>query len=52
MRLFDHLDDILIFTGCVLILIGVYLVSPVTTWFVAGGMCIVLGVLAGLGGRQ
>ena len=52
MNIFNHLDDILIFIGCVLILIGVYLVMPVATWFVAGMMCLTLGVLAGIGQQR
>ena len=51
-QLSRHLDDLLILLGCVLILIGVYLVYPVATWFVGGAMCISLGVLAGLGGSK
>ena len=51
-HLSPYLDDLLIVAGCVLILIGTYLVHPVATWFVAGGMLIALGVLIGLGGRN
>jgi uncharacterized membrane protein SirB2 len=43
------LDDILILAGCGLILVGVHEVLPVATWFVAGVMLIVMGVLVGIG---
>jgi uncharacterized membrane protein SirB2 len=43
------LDDILIFAGCGLILIGTFQVMPVATWFVAGGLLVALGVMYGLG---
>ena len=46
-----YLDDLLLLAGCVLILIGVYQVCPVATWFVAGAMLIVSGVLIGLGAK-
>jgi hypothetical protein len=44
-----YLDDLLILVGCLLILVGVYQVLPVATWFVAGVMLIIFGVLFGLG---
>ncbi len=52
MNPFNYLDDIFIFAGCALILIGTYLLSPVATWFVGGAMCITAGVLVGMGGRE
>jgi hypothetical protein len=51
--LMRHGDDILILAGCSLVLVGVYKVSPVATWFAAGGMCILGGIVIGLaGGKQ
>lgn len=52
MNFMKYLDDILIFAGCILILIGVYCVIPVATWFVSGVMLIVIGVLIGLGAQH
>lgn len=46
-----YLDDLLVLAGCILILIGVYNVCPVATWFVAGGMCIAGGIVYGLSGK-
>jgi len=43
------LDDLFIFIGCGLILVGTYSLSPVATWFVAGIMFIAAGVLIGIG---
>lgn len=43
------LDDLFILAGCGLILAGCYAVLPVLTWFVAGIMCLVIGVLIGIG---
>ncbi len=43
-----YLDDLLGVIGCALILVGTYQISPLATWFVAGGMCIAWGVLLGL----
>lgn len=45
----EILDDVLVLAGCGLVVYGTYLVSPVATWFVAGGMLIILGVLVGIG---
>jgi len=47
-----YLDDLLVLAGCALILIGVWTVCPVATWFAAGAMCIAGGVLLGLGGTR
>jgi uncharacterized membrane protein SirB2 len=47
-----YLDDLLVVSGCVLVLGGVYQISPVATWLVAGGMLILFGVLLGLGGER
>lgn len=43
------LDDVFLLIGCLLILAGTYILSPVAVLFVAGGMCIAAGVLIGLG---
>lgn len=45
--LLSILDDLLIMAGEVLIVVGVYQVLPVATWFVAGAALIVDGVLVG-----
>jgi len=47
-----YLDDGLLFVGCGLILYGTWQVNPVATWFVGGGMCIVIGILIGIGSRK
>ncbi len=44
-----HLDDILMLIGCGLVLYGTWQVLPVATWFVGGGMCLIAGVLVGMG---
>lgn len=44
-----YLDELFIFIGCVLILIGVYIAMPVLTWFTAGLMFIMAGVVIGVG---
>jgi uncharacterized membrane protein SirB2 len=47
------IDDLLIVTGCGLVLVGVWKVCPVATWFVGGCMCVIAGVVIGLaGGRK
>jgi hypothetical protein len=51
-EMLKYLADLLILLGCLLILVGVYLVLPVLTWFVAGGMCILVGVVFGIGRRK
>jgi hypothetical protein len=45
-------DDFFFLLGCGLILFGTWRTWPVAIWFVAGGMCIVWGVLVALGGRK
>lgn len=40
-----YLGDILVIVGCALILVGVYRLWPMVTWFVAGFMLIAAGVL-------
>ncbi len=44
-------SDILLISGCGLILVGVYLVWPMATWFVGGAMLIIMGILVGIGNR-
>jgi hypothetical protein len=46
-----YLDDILIFIGCILFLIGVYKMYPVAVWFVAGIMLMAAGVAIGFGSK-
>jgi hypothetical protein len=41
------LDDILLITGCICILIGLSKWSEIITWIAAGMMLICLGVLVG-----
>ena len=41
----DHAADGCLLLGAVLTGIGVYLVHPVSTWFCAGGVCVVTGYL-------
>jgi hypothetical protein len=47
-----YLDDLFLLIGCLLVLVGTYQLSPIATWFVAGGMFIAAGVLIGLGARR
>lgn len=51
-HLAKHLDDLMALMGCILILIGVYQVSPQLVWFVGGGMLILGGIVVGLGSRE
>lgn len=43
-----HLDDLLIFSGCAMILAATYLLSPIAALFVGGSMLIGGGVIIGL----
>jgi hypothetical protein len=43
-----YLDDLMIFGGCICILIGVYQVLPVLTWFIGGGLLIAFGCIFSL----
>lgn len=47
-----YIDDILILTGCALVVYGSYLLNPVLVWFVSGAALIILGVLVGIGGLR
>lgn len=47
-----YLEDLFLLAGCALILIGTYQLSPLATWFVGGGMCLLAGILIGLGARR
>lgn len=47
-----HLDDLLILSGCGLVLYATSLLSAIAAFFVAGAMLIAFGVLVGLGGRK
>lgn len=44
-----YLDDVLAIAGCALILVGVWKYYPNLIWFAAGGMCLIFGVMVGLG---
>jgi hypothetical protein len=44
-----HLDEIFILAGCALLLVGTYQVNPLYVWFEAGAMCIIVGVIVGVG---
>ncbi len=48
----NYVGDLLVLIGCILILIGIYLVSPIATLFVGGSMFIGAGVLVELGRRS
>ena len=43
-----YLDDVLIYLGCGLILVGTFHVLPAATWFVAGAMCIAAAIMIGI----
>lgn len=47
-----NLDDLMVFLGCIMILIGVYQVNPLLVWFVGGGMLILGGIVVGLGSQE
>jgi hypothetical protein len=47
-KLYRYLDDILVLSGCIAILYGVYLLNPLAVWFVGGGMLITTGVMVGM----
>lgn len=52
-RLFSvYLDDILILTGIILIIIAATILSVVAGLFAAGAALITLGVLIGFGGER
>ena len=40
-----YIDDVLLFSWCVTILIGTYKLSPIAAWFVAGAELLIAGVL-------
>jgi len=44
-----YLDDLLMVAGCALILFGTWKVSPLAVWFVAGGMCVLAGIVVAIG---
>jgi len=46
-----YLDDVLILLGCALILVGVWKINQVATWFVGGGMLIVFGIILAISRR-
>jgi uncharacterized membrane protein SirB2 len=46
-----YLDDLLFLLGAALICTGTFIVCPVATWFVAGGFCILGGILYGMSQR-
>jgi hypothetical protein len=48
----NHLDDLLILTGCGLIVYATSILSIIAAYFVTGVMLIGLGVLVGLGGHS
>ena len=48
----NYIDDIFIFIGCVLILIGAYQINPLITLFVGGFMFLAAGVMIGAGNRK
>lgn len=47
-----YLDDLFIFIGCCLIMVGTFILIPVATWFVAGIMCLAVGIVIGIGGSK
>lgn len=49
-----HLDDVMIALGCALIVAATVQLSWIAALYVAGGMLVVFGILAGLGmgGKQ
>ncbi len=51
MKALKFLTDILLISGCGLILVGVYQVWPMATWFVGGAMLIIFGIAIGIGNR-
>lgn len=42
-----YLDDSLVLAGCLCILIGLAMISPVITWIAAGVMLILFGFMVG-----
>jgi hypothetical protein len=52
MKLLKYLDDLLVFIGCALILIGVVVLCPVAGWFAAGGMFVFWGIMVGRNGAR
>lgn len=47
-----HTDDLLVLTGCGLIVYGVSLISFPAAWISAGVLCFGLSVLVGIGNRR
>jgi hypothetical protein len=47
-----YLDDALLVIGCALMVYGAYLIRPSAGWILAGFLCMVAGILVGLGGKK
>lgn len=41
----NHLEDVLIVIGFVLIVIGSYFVNPILPWFVSGAECLIFAFI-------
>ncbi len=48
----NYLDDVLIIVGCSLLIYATSLINFIATWYVAGAILIILGVLVGMGEKK
>jgi len=47
-----YMDDLFLFVGFCLILIGVYKVNPLYVYFVSGVICVGMGIIIGISTRR
>lgn len=50
--LWKYIGDLLALLGAILILIGVYIVCPVATWFAGGMVLILMGIVVEVGQQR